>query len=121
MDAADLLPGRAGGHRRRDQRRAAETYAIAGPRGSGVIGINGAAAHLVHPGDLVIIIAYGTLLPDAEARTSEPKVVFVDADNRIVDRSAATPGACRPGPRSAGGSPWPVGSRPTWPARASPR
>ena len=56
-----------------------ETYVITGPRGSGVIGINGAAARLVHPGDLVILIAYG-VMDDAEARTFQPRVVFVDAD-----------------------------------------
>ena len=55
------------------------TYAITGARGSGVIGINGAAAHLVHPGHLVIVIAYGTM-EDAEAREYQPRVVFVDAD-----------------------------------------
>ena len=55
-----------------------------GERGSGVIGINGAAAHLVHPGDLVILIAYGTM-EDAEARAYQPRVVFVDADNKQID------------------------------------
>jgi|SRR5690625_356119 len=60
------------------------TYAIAGERGSGEICINGAAAHHVNPGDLVIIIAYG-MLADAEARTYTPKVVFVDENNRIID------------------------------------
>src|SRR5699024_11670795 len=60
------------------------TYAIAGERGSGEICINGAAAHHVNPGDLVIIIAYG-MLADAEARTYTPKVVFVDENNRIVE------------------------------------
>ena len=45
--------------------------------------INGAAAHLIHPGDIVIVIGYG-LLTDSEARTRRPSVVFVDADNRIV-------------------------------------
>ena len=59
------------------------TYAITGERGSGVIGINGAAAHLVHPGDLVILIAYGTM-EDAEARGYQPRVVFVDADNKVL-------------------------------------
>lgn len=62
------------------------TYVIAGERGSGQICINGAAAHLVHVGDLVIIIAYG-MLADSEARAYEPNVVFVDSDNRIVERS----------------------------------
>src|SRR6478735_4494893 len=61
-----------------------ETYTIAGPAGSGVIGINGAAAHLVHPGDLVILIAYGQY-EDAEARAMRPRVVHVDAANRIVE------------------------------------
>lgn len=64
-----------------------ETYCIPGPRGSGVIGINGAAAHLVHPGDLVILIAYG-MLDDAEARAHVPRIVHVDADNAIVGLGA---------------------------------
>ncbi|WP_246465114.1 aspartate 1-decarboxylase [Ruania alkalisoli] len=71
------------------------TYVIAGERGAGQICINGAAAHLVHPGDLVIIIAYG-LMPDAEARTYAPPVVHVDAQNKI--RSLGhDPGAVGPG------------------------
>ncbi|PWB97925.1 aspartate 1-decarboxylase [Salinibacterium hongtaonis] len=60
-----------------------ETYTIAGEPGSGVISINGAAAHLVHPGDIVILIAYAQMTPD-EAREFEPSIVHVDADNRIV-------------------------------------
>ena len=59
------------------------TYAIAGDPGSGVVCVNGAAAHLVHPGDMVIVIAYA-MLPDHEARTYDPRVVHVDAQNRIV-------------------------------------
>lgn len=59
------------------------TYVIAGEPGSGVIGINGAAAHHVHVGDLVIIIAYG-MLPDSLARTYQPHVVFVDEANRPI-------------------------------------
>ena len=62
------------------------TYVIPGRPGAGEICINGAAAHLVHPGDIVILIAYG-LLADAEARTYSPHVVFVDAHNRIVEQS----------------------------------
>ena len=60
-----------------------ETYTIPGERGSGVIGINGAAAHLVSVGDLVILMAYAQM-DDQEARTYEPHVVHVDAGNRIV-------------------------------------
>jgi aspartate 1-decarboxylase len=52
-----------------------------------VIGINGAAAHLVHAGDLVIVISYA-VLPDAEAKAYEPKVVFVDDANRILHRGS---------------------------------
>ncbi len=61
-----------------------ETYVIPGERGSGVIGINGAAAHLVHPGDLVILIAYSQL-DAAELASYAPRVVFVDEANRIVE------------------------------------
>lgn len=61
-----------------------ETYVIPGARGSGVIGINGAAAHLVHPGDLVILIAYGQL-DEAEVAAYAPRVVFVDGANRVVE------------------------------------
>lgn len=59
------------------------TYAITGEAGSGVIGINGAAAHLVKPGDMVIIISYVTLTEE-ERRSHRPKVVHVDEHNRIV-------------------------------------
>ena len=60
-----------------------ETYVIPGPSGSGVIGINGAAAHLVHPGDLVIIVSYAGL-SDEEAAVWLPTVVHVDGANRQV-------------------------------------
>ncbi|GAA3681594.1 aspartate 1-decarboxylase [Nonomuraea antimicrobica] len=60
-----------------------ETYVIPGERGSQVIGVNGAAAHLVHVGDLVIIISYAGV-SDAEARALRPRVIFVDAGNRVV-------------------------------------
>lgn len=60
------------------------TYAIAAPRGSGAICVNGAAAHLISAGDLVIIASF-VELDDAEARTWAPRAVFVDADNRAVE------------------------------------
>ena len=84
MDAADLLEGEQVTIVDIDNGARLVTYAITGERGSGVIGINGAAAHLVHPGDLVILIAYGTM-EDAEARAYQPRVVFVDADNKQID------------------------------------
>jgi aspartate 1-decarboxylase len=83
MDAADLLPGEQVQIVDITNGARLETYVIEGPRGSGVIGINGAAAHLVHPGDLVIIISYASM-SDAEARTFRPAVVHVGASNEIV-------------------------------------
>ena len=84
MDAADLLEGEQVCIVDIDNGNRLETYVIAGERGSGVIGINGAAARLVSPGDLVILIAYG-MLSDADARTYTPSVVFVDEHNRVLD------------------------------------
>jgi len=60
------------------------TDAIEGEAGSGQICINGAAAHLIEPGDIAIIIAYAQM-NKTEARTFVPRVVFVDQHNRIVD------------------------------------
>jgi len=60
------------------------TYAIEGEAGSGQICVNGAAAHLIAPGDIAIIIAYAQM-NKAEARTFVTRVVFVDQHNRIVD------------------------------------
>ncbi|MGA5036586.1 aspartate 1-decarboxylase [Streptomyces capoamus] len=96
LDAADLLPGELVHIVDVTNGARLETYVIEGARGSGVIGINGAAAHLVHPGDLVIIISYARVT-DAEARELRPSVVHVDADNRIVslgaDPSEPVPGS----------------------------
>lgn len=60
-----------------------ETYAIMGRRGSGEVCINGAAAHLVHEGDTVIIIAY-QVMGDEAARGVAPRHVYVDSRNRIT-------------------------------------
>lgn len=59
------------------------TYVIPGPRGSGVVQLNGAAARLGLPGDLVILIAYG-VFDEREAANYRPRVVFVDGRNRIM-------------------------------------
>lgn len=83
MQAADLLPGEQVQVVDINNGARLETYVIEGPRGSGVIGINGAAARLVHPGDLVIIISYASM-DDAEARAFAPRVVHVDAGNRVT-------------------------------------
>lgn len=60
-----------------------DTYLIEGEPGSGVIGINGAAAHLVHPGDRVIIMSYG-IFDDSEARGHHPNVVHVNDHNEVI-------------------------------------
>ncbi|MDH6116743.1 aspartate 1-decarboxylase [Kitasatospora sp. GAS204A] len=95
LDAADILPGELVHIVDINNGARLETYTIAGPRGTGVIGINGAAARLVHPGDLVILIAYGQM-DTAEAKAYQPKVVFVDAENKITgtgaDAAEALPG-----------------------------
>src|SRR5439155_249040 len=88
LDAADLYPGEKVAIVDVTNGARLETYVISGPRGSGVIGINGAAARLVHPGDLVILIAYGQM-NDEEARTRKPRVRFVDADNSVVGLTRA--------------------------------
>ena len=68
-----------------------ETYTIAGPRGSGDMKLNGAAARLVHRGDTIIVISYAAYEPD-ELDSYEPRVVHVDAHNQIinVDSEVAT-------------------------------
>jgi aspartate 1-decarboxylase len=71
------------------------TYALVGPAGSGVVCINGAAAHLVHPGDVVILATFGELEAD-EVVGHSPKVVFVDEDNRITGLGAERPGPMLP-------------------------
>ena len=84
MDAADLLPGEQVAIVDVTNGARLETYVIEGVPGTGTVGVNGAAAHLVHPGDLVIIISYA-VLTDAEARTRRPRVVHVDGANRIIE------------------------------------
>jgi len=67
-----------------------ETYVIPGPRGSGVICLNGAAARLVQPGDKVIIINYG-LMSDEEARRHRPRIAIMDERNRVAELLAEEP------------------------------
>lgn len=83
LDAAELLEGEQVAIVDNTNGARIETYVIPGPRGTGVIGINGAAAHLVHPGDMVIIMSYA-LMDEAEAKSMTPRVVHVDGRNRVV-------------------------------------
>jgi aspartate 1-decarboxylase len=112
MEAADLLPGEQVAIVDVTNGARLETYVIAGEAGSGVIGINGAAAHLVHPGDLVILISYAQM-DSASARTFRPQVVHVNAANEIVslgaDPAAAAEGM--PGPVTRGDVTSPVQDR----------
>jgi len=92
MEAADLLAGERVAIVDVTNGARLETYVIPGVRGSGVIGINGAAAHLVHPGDLVILISYAQM-DDETARQYVPSVVHVDADNRVIELGSDPAGA----------------------------
>ncbi len=66
------------------------TYAIRAAAGSGTVSVNGAAAHRASPGDRVIICAYA-VLDAAEAEGFRPRLVYLDADNRILRRGGAIP------------------------------
>ena len=83
MEAADLLPYEQVHLLDVDNGARLTTYAIEGERGSGQVVVNGAAAHLIHKGDTVIVLSY-TTVPDDEARRLEPRLVYVDDANRIV-------------------------------------
>ncbi len=86
LDAADILPGEAVDIVDVTNGARLTTYTIPAERGSGQLQINGAAAHLIHEGDIVILIAYSEL-DDETARSYEPHVVFVDEQNAIVETS----------------------------------
>ncbi|MEZ3577647.1 MAG: aspartate 1-decarboxylase [Muribaculaceae bacterium] len=84
LDAAGILPGERVYIVNNNNGARLDTYTIAGPRGSGVICLNGAAARLVQPGDIVIIMCYASMTPD-EARTFKPTVIFPDmATNKLI-------------------------------------
>ncbi|NQX44775.1 aspartate 1-decarboxylase [Paenibacillus tritici] len=83
MEAADLLENEKVQIVDNNNGSRLETYVIPGPRGSGVICLNGAAARLVQPGDTVIIISYAVMSSE-ELASHKPTVVFVDADNKPV-------------------------------------
>lgn len=79
MDAAGILPNEKVSVVDNTNGARLETYVIAGKRGSHCICMNGAAAHLMHPGDIVIIMAYGIMTQD-EAKTFIPKIIFPNAE-----------------------------------------
>lgn len=83
MDGVDLVPGEQVAVVDVTNGARLETYVIEGPADSGVICANGAAAHLIHPGDIVIILSYAQLTAD-ELREHRPRIAHVDSTNRIV-------------------------------------
>lgn len=83
LEAADILPGELVSIVDVTNGTRLETYTIAGERGSGVVGINGAAAHLIQEDDLVIIITYATMSDD-RARAYRPTIVHVDENNAVL-------------------------------------
>ena len=87
MEAADILPHEQVHVWNVTRGTRLTTYAIAGEPGSGVVCVNGAAAHLARPGD-VIIVATFVDMDDAAARSHRPRVVFVDERNRITRPAA---------------------------------
>ena len=100
LEAADILPGELVSIVDVTNGSRLETYTIAGERGSGVIGINGAAAHLMQENDIVILITYAQMTTE-EAKSYEPKVVHVDEKNRVIQlgndpAEGLTPGLLRP-------------------------
>ncbi|MNC26817.1 Aspartate 1-decarboxylase precursor [compost metagenome] len=90
MDLVDLLPNEKVQIVNNNNGARLETYTIPGPRGSGVICLNGAAARLVHPGDIVIIISYA-MMTEEEARTLKPKIAVLDQANKPVNMLESEP------------------------------
>ena len=100
LEAADILPGELVAIVNVSNGARLETYTIAGERGSGVIGINGPAAHLVHVNDTVILITYVNMTTQ-DAVAYDPKIVHVDHHNRILQlgndpAEGIAPGLVRP-------------------------
>lgn len=84
MDAANIIPGERVYIVDNNNGERLDTYTIPGPRGSGVICLNGAAARKVQPGDIVIIMSYASM-PFDEAKTFRPTVIFPDTEtNKLV-------------------------------------
>jgi aspartate 1-decarboxylase len=86
LEEANILPGEKVQIVNNNNGERIETYTIKGEAGSGVVCLNGAAARRVQPGDQVIIIAYAQMTPE-EAKTFEPSVIFVDENNKIVEKT----------------------------------
>ncbi|PLS16324.1 aspartate 1-decarboxylase [Bacillus sp. M6-12] len=92
LDAVGMLPNEKVAIVNNNNGARLETYIIAGERGSGVVCLNGAAARLVQPDDIVIIISY-VMIPEEKVRGHKPKVAIMDENNRIVEMISHEPEA----------------------------
>lgn len=92
LDAVGMLPNEKVAIVNNNNGARLETYIIAGERGSGVVCLNGAAARLVQPDDIVIIISY-VIVPEEKVHDHQPKVAIMDENNKIVDLIAHEPEA----------------------------
>ena len=90
LEAADILPYELVHVLNVNNGQRFQTYAIEGEEGSGVISINGAAARLACKGDIVIILSYCTT-SDEEAKSMKPRLVYVNAQNDIIDQKNVIP------------------------------
>jgi aspartate 1-decarboxylase len=89
MDAADILPHEQIHLWNVNNGDRLVTYAIEAPRGSGIISVNGSAAHHAHVGDILILAAFGQFT-ETEAQAHKPKLVFVNQHNQIITKAEAT-------------------------------
>ncbi|MDO5049308.1 MAG: aspartate 1-decarboxylase [Actinomycetaceae bacterium] len=103
LDAADILEGERVDIVDVTNGARLSTYTIAGERGSGVVQLNGAAAHLLKPGDIVIIMSYAQV-PESRVRDFESRVILVDQHNRVL-HEGSDPGAVPAGMENATGGP----------------
>ncbi|WP_042346450.1 aspartate 1-decarboxylase [Bacillus massiliigorillae] len=92
LDAVDMLPNEKVAIVNNNNGARLETYIIPGERGSGVVCLNGAAARLVQPGDIVIIISYA-VLSNEEVKTHQPKIAIMGPDNTIKEMISYEPEA----------------------------
>ncbi len=92
LDAVDMLPNEKVAIVNNNNGARLETYIIPGERGSGVVCLNGAAARLVQPGDIVIIISYA-IIAEEHVKNHQPKVAIMGENNKIIDMISHEPEA----------------------------
>lgn len=90
LDAVDMLPNEKVQIVNNNNGARFETYIIPGKRGSGVVCLNGAAARLVQPGDVIIVISY-CMMEEKEAKNHQPKVAILNEENKIIDMIGTEP------------------------------